>query len=75
MLGDAPEAHEVLSKTPRIEIRLHAKVCPEAFPIKASGNQDLTIDFTTAQLNDVLKSLTTVDLGEGRISGVRYTIP
>ncbi len=33
------------------------------------GNQDLAIDFTTAQLNDVLKSLTVVDLGEGRISG------
>src|SRR5438045_7187840 len=36
------------------------------------GNQDLGIDFTTGQLNDVLKSLTVVDLGEGRISGVRY---
>jgi hypothetical protein len=35
-------------------------------------NQDLAIDFTTAQLNDVLKSLTAVDLGERRISGVRY---
>ena len=36
------------------------------------GTQDLKIDFTTGQLNDVLKSLTTVDLGEGRISSVRY---
>lgn len=36
------------------------------------GSQELAIDFTTAQLNDVLKSLTVVDLGEGRISGVRY---
>ncbi len=36
------------------------------------GNQDLAIDFTTSQLNDVLKSLTAVDLGEGHISGVRY---
>ena len=36
------------------------------------GNQDLAIDFTTGQLNDVLKSLTVVDLGDGRISGVRY---
>src|SRR5712692_1437940 len=36
------------------------------------GNQDLNIDFTTAQLNDVLKSLTVVDLGEGRITGVRF---
>jgi hypothetical protein len=39
---------------------------------RVHGNQDLAIDFTTAQLNDVLKSLTVVDLGEGRISGVRY---
>ena len=36
------------------------------------GTQELNIDFTTAQLNDVLKSLTVLDLGEGRISGVRY---
>jgi len=39
---------------------------------RVHGNQELTIDFTTAQLNDVLKSLTAVDLGEGRISSVRY---
>ena len=39
---------------------------------RVHGNQDLAIDFTTGQLNDVLKSLTAVDLGEGRISGVRY---
>ena len=39
---------------------------------RVQGNQDLNIDFTTAQLNDVLKSLTAVDLGAGRISGVRY---
>ena len=36
------------------------------------GNRELAIDFTTAQLNDVLKSLTVVDLGEGHILGVRY---
>lgn len=36
------------------------------------GNQDVGIEFTTAQLNDVLKSLTLVDLNGGRISGVRY---
>jgi len=39
---------------------------------RVRGNQDLNIDFTTAQLNDVLKSLTVVDLGEGRITGVRF---
>jgi hypothetical protein len=36
------------------------------------GTQDLSIDFTSAQLNDVLKSLTAVDMGEGHISSVRY---
>jgi hypothetical protein len=36
------------------------------------GTQELSIDFTTAQLNDVLKSLTAVDLGGGRVSSVRY---
>src|SRR5580692_10060044 len=39
---------------------------------RVHGNQDLAIDFTTGQLNDVLKSLTAVDLGDGKISGVRY---
>jgi hypothetical protein len=39
---------------------------------RVRGNQELGIDFTTGQLNDVLKSLTVVDLGDGRISGIRY---
>ncbi len=39
---------------------------------KVRGSQDLSIDFTTGQLNDVIKSLTVLDLGEGRISSVRY---
>jgi hypothetical protein len=39
---------------------------------RVHGSQDLAIDFTTGQLNDVLKSLTAVDLGDGKISGVRY---
>jgi hypothetical protein len=39
---------------------------------RVHGNQDLAIDFTTSQLNDVLKSLTAVDLGDGHITGVRY---
>ena len=37
-----------------------------------SGNQSVTIDFTTAQLNDVLQSLTAIDLNGGRISGAGY---
>ena len=36
------------------------------------GAQDLNIDFTSAQLDDVLKSLTVVDMGGGRIEGVRF---
>ena len=36
------------------------------------GSQDVNIEFTTAQLNDVLKSLTVLDLGKGRITGVSY---
>lgn len=36
------------------------------------GRQDVTIRFTSAQLNDVLKSLTTIDLGKGQIAGISY---
>jgi len=36
------------------------------------GNQDLKIDFTSSQLNDVLKSLTVLDLHGGKITGVGY---
>ncbi len=39
---------------------------------RVRGNQDLSIDFTTAQLNDVIKSLTVLDLGNGKIASVRY---
>ena len=39
---------------------------------RVHGSQELGIDFTTGQLNDVLKSLTVVDLGDGRISDIRY---
>jgi len=36
------------------------------------GNQTVQIDFTSSQLNDVLQSLTVLDLNGGRISGVNY---
>jgi archaellum component FlaC len=39
---------------------------------KVLGSQELNIQFTNGQLNDVLKSLTVVDLGAGKITGVRY---
>ncbi|MGA7399351.1 MAG: hypothetical protein WCC99_02180 [Candidatus Sulfotelmatobacter sp.] len=35
-------------------------------------SEEVNVDFTTAQLNDVLKSLTVLDLGKGRITGVSY---
>ena len=34
--------------------------------------QEVAIRFTSAQLDDVLKSLTAIDLGKGRISGISY---
>jgi hypothetical protein len=37
-----------------------------------TGSQSVTIDFTTDQLNDVLQSLTAIDLGGGRIAGAGY---
>ncbi len=39
---------------------------------KVTGDQSVTIDFTSAQLNDVLQSLTAIDLNGGRISGAGY---
>ncbi len=39
-------------------------------PVK--GSQDVAISFTSGQLNDVLKSLTVLDLNGGRIAGVAY---
>ena len=40
-----------------------------------TGNQSLAVQFTGDQLDDVLKSLTAVDLGEGRITGISYDSP
>jgi len=36
------------------------------------GSQTVTVDFTSGQLDDVLKSLTALDLDGGRVSGVSY---
>jgi hypothetical protein len=36
------------------------------------GNEAVRIDFTSGQLNEVLQSLTVLDLNDGRISGVNY---
>ena len=37
-----------------------------------TGNQRVAVDFTSAQLNDVLQSLTVLDEGGGRIAGMNY---
>jgi hypothetical protein len=39
---------------------------------RVRGNQQVTIDFTSGQLDDVLKSLTALDLDGGRITNVGY---
>ena len=39
---------------------------------RVRGNQTVTIDFTSGQLDDVLKSMTALDLDGGRVSGVSY---
>src|SRR6476660_6509814 len=39
---------------------------------RVRGSQDVHVDFTSAQLNDALKSLTVLDLSGGRITGVDY---
>jgi hypothetical protein len=39
---------------------------------RVRGSQDVHVDFTSGQLNDVLKSLTVLDLSGGRITGVDY---
>jgi hypothetical protein len=39
---------------------------------RVRDRQDVAIRFTSAQLNDVLKSLTTIDLGKGQIAGISY---
>jgi hypothetical protein len=39
---------------------------------RVTGTQTLSIEFNTSQLNDVLKSLTTVDLGSGHIADISF---
>ena len=39
---------------------------------RVTGNQAVSIDFTTAQLDDVLQTLTAIDLQGGRIAGAGY---
>ncbi|HEX4936664.1 MAG TPA: hypothetical protein VFV33_25960, partial [Gemmatimonadaceae bacterium] len=40
-----------------------------------TGNQSLAVQFTADQLDDVLKSLSALDLGDGRVVGINYDSP
>src|SRR5260370_7485918 len=42
---------------------------------RVRDNQDITIPFTSGQLNDVLKTLTVLDLNAARISAVAHASP
>lgn len=39
---------------------------------RVAGAQTVSIDLTSGQLDDVLKSLTTLDLGGGQVTGITY---
>lgn len=39
---------------------------------QVKDDQQVTVRFTSGQLDDVLKSLTVLDLGNGRITGITY---
>ncbi|MEI6668158.1 MAG: hypothetical protein WCP29_08375 [Acidobacteriota bacterium] len=39
---------------------------------RVRGTEQVAIDFTSSQLNDVLMSLTTVDLGNGKVTGISF---
>src|SRR3954470_3359827 len=36
------------------------------------GNQDVSVDLNSSQLNDVLSTLTVLDLGQGHVTGVSF---
>src|SRR5262245_196528 len=39
---------------------------------RVRGNDTVTLDFNSSQLDDALNSLTVLDLGNGRVTGVSY---
>lgn len=71
--GVTPSANEERDRLPVQRVVLYKNgVGYFEHSARVRGKQELNIDFTTSQLNDVIKSLTVVDLGQGRISSVRY---
>ena len=72
-VGASPSANEERDRLPVQRVVLYKNgVGYFEHSARVRGKQELNIDFTTSQLNDVIKSLTVVDLGQGRISSVRY---
>ena len=80
MVGSAFAQRVIATATPSVSDRLpvrHVALYKNGVGYfehdgRVHGNQSVTIAFTTAQLNDVLKSLTTIDLNGGRITDVSY---
>ena len=74
----APTAAEAAQRSPSAELPVRRVVLYKngvgyfEHAGRVTGNQAVTIDFTSSQLNDVLQSLTALDLGGGRITGVGY---
>ncbi len=71
--GEGPDSTSTAARLPVTRVILYKNgVGYFEHAGQVRGSQDVNVDFTTAQLNDVLKSLTVLDLGKGRITGVSY---
>jgi hypothetical protein len=71
--GEGPDSASTAARLPVTRVILYKNgVGYFEHAGQVRGSQDVNVDFTTAQLNDVLKSLTVLDLGKGRITGVSY---
>jgi hypothetical protein len=76
--GNAPTTHRSASSEPqRLPLRRVVLYKSGVGYFEHAGqvrdNEDLEIDLTSSQLNDVLKSLTALDLNGGRIVGASYS--
>ena len=72
-LNDAPQAFADLNNLPIKRVVLYKNGVGYFEHLgRVRDNQEVTVSFTSGQLNDVLKSLTVLDLNGGRITGVAY---
>jgi Carboxypeptidase regulatory-like domain len=71
--GAAAPASEAVTKLPVERVVLYKSgVGYFEHEGQVRGDQSVSIDFTSGQLNDVLSSLTVLDLNGGRIAGISY---